>query len=129
MAYAHTNELPERFEYLAELASDLLDQITQDYYQYHKIDDDPFKLRATRFKRAVLKQIEYMVEQHVTSTEALKAAPLTTTQTIGKTSVSKSYSAKYSASGDGPIPSIISDDAVAALSGTGLLFRGVMHRD
>jgi len=127
MRHITKDDMPENFDLLADLAGEYLDHLTHDFYQYHKIDDDTWDLRVTKFKRANVHQIAYMASQGVSSTEELKAQPLNVSQTIDGTTVSKSYAAKYSASADGPIPSIISDDAVAALSGVGLLFRGVAH--
>lgn len=123
----HSNELPDNFDLIADLAGEYIDQITHDYYHYHNIDDDPWQLRVDKFKRANIRQIAYMVSQGVTTTEELKAQPLTVSQSINGDTVSKSYAAKYTATADGPVPSIISDDAYAALSGTDLIYRGVAH--
>jgi hypothetical protein len=88
----------------------------------HSIDDDRFPLRVTRFKRAVILQAAYLAEQGAMSTEELNAQPVT--QTIGRTTVSRA--ARNSSGGDEK-STIYSEDAIAALSGTGLLYRGVDH--
>lgn len=121
----HVTEAPKNFDQLADRASEILDQVTNDYYRYHSIDDDPFPLRVARFKRAVIQQVAYMDEEQMTTTEQLKSKPASVTQSIGATSVSKSFS--NAGTNSNGVVSIISDDALASLSGTGLLYRGVMH--
>ena len=121
---AHVTKAPEGFAGLAERASEYLDDVTRDYYQLHSIDDDPFAMRVTRFKRAVIRQIEYMATSGITTTEQAKRQPVSGSKTIGKTTVTKSWGSSNSAT---DTASVISDDAIAALRGTGLLYRGVDH--
>lgn len=121
-SYLADSEMPKGLDLILIRASKLLDDLTNDYYWNNPIDDDPFPLRVQRFKRAVILQAQYMVEQGVTSTEQLNAQPVT--QTIGRTTVSRA--ARNSSSGDEK-STIYSEDAIAALSGTGLLYRGVDH--
>jgi hypothetical protein len=115
-------EMPKNIDLVLLRASDLLDDLTRDYYRVHSIDDDRFPLRVTRFKRAVILQAAYLAGQGAMSTEELNAQPVT--QTIGRTTVSRA--ARNSSGGDEK-STIYSEDAIAALSGTGLLYRGVDH--
>lgn len=117
-------EAPDDFDALATRASEYLDDVTHDYYQLHSIDDDPWPMRVTRFKRAVMRQIEYMDMSKITTTEQAKRQPVSATKTIGRTTVTKSWG---SAGSNMSTASVISNDALAALSGTGLLYGGISH--
>ncbi|WP_125582613.1 MULTISPECIES: head-tail connector protein [Lacticaseibacillus] len=120
----HVTAVPDDFDELSALAGMYLDEITNNYYQMHAIDDDPFELRVTRFKRAVMLQIKYMADTGIKSSTQYKAAQAqTVSQSIGATTVSKTLGdAAANVSG-----TIVCDDALRSLSGTGLLYRGVMH--
>lgn len=116
-------DVPKNFDQLADLASEYLDEQTRDFYQKNDLATDPWPLRASKFKRAVIRQIAYMIDSGITTREEAHDKAAIRSQTIGGTSVTL-------ASGDsngGDYGNIISKDAMAALSGTGLLFRGVMH--
>ena len=120
----HVISVPDDFDELSVLAGMYLDDITSNYYQLHNIEDDQFTLRVTRFKRAVMLQIKYMAETGIKSSAQYKAAQAqTVSQSIGSTTVSKTLGdAAANVSG-----TIVCDDALRSLSGTGLLYRGVMH--
>lgn len=116
-------DVPKNFDQMAELASEYLDEQTRDFYQDNDLATDPWPLRASKFKRAVIRQIAYMIDSGITTREEAHDKAAIRSQTIGGTSVTL-------ASGDsnsGDYGNIISKDAMAALNGTGLLFRGVMH--
>lgn len=100
----------EDFEKLIARACDYLDVQTRNFYHLNDLDTD-IEFRRTKFKKAVALQAEYM---HVTG--ALTSYDINTPQSwsIGRTSVTEAYSGR----------SIICDDAIAMLSGTGLLYRG-----
>ncbi|WP_179394725.1 hypothetical protein [Lacticaseibacillus absianus] len=120
----HVTAAPENYEELAALAGLYLDEITAFRYQINSIDSDPFELRVTRFKRAVMLQIRYMAETGITSSAGYKATQAqSVSQSIGATTVSKTLG-ETAANVSG---TIVCDDALRALSGTGLLYRGVMH--
>lgn len=120
----HVISVPDDFDELSVLAGMYLDDITSNYYQLHNIEDDQFTLRVTRFKRAVMLQIKYMAETGIKSSAQYKAAQAqTVSQSIGSTTISKTLGdAAANVSG-----TIVCDDALRSLSGTGLLYRGVMH--
>lgn len=120
----HLTEVPDNFDALADRASELMDDVTHDHYQYTSIEDDDWPLRVKRFKRAVMRQIAYMYDSGITTTEQAKRQPIGGSETIGRTTVSKTYANSNSTTGS---QSVISDDALAALSGTGLLYGGIDH--
>ena len=110
----------EDFERLISRACDYLDVQTRNFYRLNDLASD-IEFRRTKFKKAVALQAEYM---HVTG--ALTSYDINTPQSwsIGRTSVSEA--SRYSNSGRNETPSIICDDAITMLSGTGLLWRGGM---
>jgi hypothetical protein len=114
-------DMPKNFDQLADLASEYLDDQTHGFYQVNDINADPWPLRASKFKRAVTCQIAYMIDSGITTTEQAIHEPTSETKTIGKTTVTKSWANNKSG------VSAISADALAALSGTGLLYRGVAY--
>lgn len=114
-------DIPKNFDQLADLASEYLDDQTHGFYQVNDINADPWSLRASKFKRAVTCQIAYMIDSGITTTEQAINKPTSETKTIGKTTVTKSWANNQSG------VSAISADALAALSGTGLLYRGVAY--
>ncbi|QER67582.1 head-tail connector protein [Paucilactobacillus nenjiangensis] len=103
-------------------ASIMLDNITRDFYQKHDLETDKFETRSRRFKLAVAIQIDYMKQTDVTSAESKARRPQSISQTIGRTSVNQSFSSTNMDSSSG-----LSIDAINALSGTGLLYRGVKY--
>lgn len=117
-------DVPKNFNQLADLASEYLDEQTRDFYQDNDLASDPWPLRASKFKRAVIRQIAYMIDSGITTTEQAISQPTSVSKTIGRTTVSKSWNNSRS-SADGQQHSVISADALAALNGTGLLCRGV----
>ena len=117
-------DVPKNFDQLADLASEYLDDQTRGFYQVNDLASDPWPLRASKFKRAVTRQIAYMIDSGITTTEQAISQPTSVSKTIGRTTVSKSWNNSRS-SADGQQHSVISADALAALNGTGLLCRGV----
>ncbi|XOV23472.1 hypothetical protein N1E17_04825 [Lacticaseibacillus paracasei] len=117
-------DVPKNFDQLADLASEYLDDQTRGFYQVNDLASDPWPLRASKFKRAVIRQIAYMIDSGITTTEQAISQPTSVSKTIGRTTVSKSWNNSQSSVG-GQQRSVISADALAALSGTGLLYRGV----
>lgn len=117
-------DVPKNFDQLADLASEYLDDQTRGFYQVNDLASDPWPLRASKFKRAVIRQIAYMIDSGITTTEQVISQPTSVSKTIGRTTVSKSWNNSQS-SADGQQHSVISADALAALNGTGLLYRGV----
>ena len=121
----HLTEAPADFDRLEARAEDYLDDITRNFYRYHVLNDDRFQLRATRFKRAMMRQIEYMATSGITSQDQATRQEASEQQAMGRTTVTKTY---QTAGGlDATAMSVISADAIAALSGTGLLYRGIPY--
>lgn len=107
------------FDQLIGKASDFIDSQTRNFYQFKKLEEDiPF--RRDKFKKAVALQVEYMYQTGATSSYDVNTPQ---TWSIGRTSVSEA--SRYSNTGRNEAPSIVSDDALLALSGTGLLYRGL----
>lgn len=107
------------FDRLEKRASAYLDTQTRNYYQFHDLEQD-IAFRRDKFKLAVALQIEYMVQANATTSYDINTPQ---SWTIGRTSVSES--SRYSNTGKNEAPSIICEDAILALSGTGLLGRGL----
>jgi hypothetical protein len=120
----HITESPPNFDELSALAGMYLDEITCNHYQEQSLAGDPWPLRVKRFKRAVMLQIRYMTTTGIKSNEDYKATLVqSVSQTFGGVTKSENYgNATANQSG-----TIVCDDALHALSGTGLLYRGVMH--
>lgn len=128
MAYLTYNEYIEfgcadfaadDFEKLVTKASFYIDTQTRDFYQLNDLETD-IPYRRDKFKKAVALQIEYMYLSGATSSYEANTPQ---TWSIGRTSVSES--SRYSITGRNETPSIVSEDAILALSGSGLLYRGV----
>ena len=105
----------DEFEKLVLKASGYIDSQTRDFYQFNDLEAD-IPYRRDKFKKAIALQIEYM---YLSGASSSYEANTPQTWSIGRTSVSESNTGRNEA------PSIISDDAILALSGSGLLYRGV----
>lgn len=106
------------FDKLIVKASDFLDIQTRSFYQFNDLESD-IGFRRTKFKKAVALQVEYMHETGATSTYEVNTPQ---SWSIGRTSVTES--SRYSNTGRNEAPSILSEDAISMLSGSGLLYRG-----
>lgn len=102
------------FKDLVEKAGDFMDLQTRNFYQINPIDEDPSDFRRTKFKKAVALQIDYMHQVGATT-----ASEMSSPQSWSVDGMS------VSAGGSNASTSIISEDAIWALSGTGLLYRGL----
>ena len=118
--YGLTAVNEDKFSGMQVRAGLVLDQLTRRYYRLHDLDSDK-PLRKDAFKLAVAMQVEYMQRTGITTLEDARAARGMVSQSIGGTSVSLGNSSGT----DGLTGLGVCDDAVAALSGTGLLWRGV----
>src|SRR5690625_823537 len=77
----------DEFNKLLPLASDVLDSVTRDFYQFHDLERDiPF--RRSKFKKALASQIEYFFDMGATSSHGLQEPA---SITIGRTSMSSGY--------------------------------------
>lgn len=106
------------FKDLVEKAGDFMDLQTRNFYQINPIDEDPSDFRRTKFKKAVALQIDYMHQVGATTASEMSSPQ---SWSVDGMSVSTGGSG-----GDGnSSASIISEDAIWVLSGTGLLYRGL----
>jgi hypothetical protein len=106
------------FSKLVEKAGDFMDLQTRNFYQINPIDEDPSAFRRTKFKKAVALQIDYMHQVGATTASEMSSPQ---SWSVDGMSVSTGGSGGNS----GSSASIISEDAIWALSGTGLLYRGL----
>lgn len=100
-------------------ACDVLDNITDNFYQFHDISKD-FAFRAGKFKEALAAQIVYFSEMGGDTFEAINKAPQSFS--IGRTNVSNG--SRYNAGGENESKKLVPEDVYLYLEGTGLLFRG-----
>lgn len=110
----------EDFDRLIGKASDYLDVETRSFYQFNSLDEDPSEFRRNKFKKAVALQVEYMYQTGASST-----AEINSPQSWSVDGMSVTEASRYSNTGKNEAPSIVSEDAIRMLSGTGLLYRGV----
>lgn len=115
----YTSLEEDDFNNLIAKASTFIDSQTRDFYHYNDLETD-IEYRKTKFKKAVALQVEYMHQSGATSTYDANTPQ---SWSIGRTSVSES--SRYSNTGRNEAPTIVCEDAILALSGSGLLFRGV----
>lgn len=111
------------FDKLEARAADILDAITDNFYQVRNLDSDMNTFRAKMFKKAVAKEIEYMQLTQMTSSADVQSTP--TNQSIGGTSLSSSSGQNGSSGNSGRLNTVIADEVYSILAKTGLLYRGV----
>ena len=108
------------FDQLLKKAENLLDLITNSFYQLNEFDSDN-EWRKQRVKRALISQIDYFKETRKTTAEGLNSVPKSVS--LGRTTISQSGG--YGASDTNGSKSIVSEEMDAYLQGTGLLYRGI----
>lgn len=111
------------FDKLEARAADILDAITDNFYQVRNLDSDLNTFRAKMFKKAVAKEIEYMQLTQTTSSADVQSTP--TSQSIGGTSLSSSSGQNSSGDNFGRLNAVTADEVYSILAKTGLLYRGV----
>ena len=111
----------DKFNELILKASDILDHVTNNFYQYQSIEDDKFLWRVKQFKKALASQITFFEEVGSTSYEGINNTPQSFS--AGRTSVS--HASRFNAGGKNESKSLIAEEVYMHLSGTGLLYRGV----
>ncbi|MEQ7259601.1 hypothetical protein ABQD63_07830 [Lactococcus garvieae] len=116
--FGYQEVIEEEFKRLVVRASDFIDIRTRNFYRFHDLETD-IEFRATQFKKAIALQIEYMATIGAVSTADINNP---TSWSLDGVSVSNGNSRLAD---DGTAISIISEDAMEALSETGLLYRGV----
>lgn len=115
----YTSLTEKEFNELVNKACDLIDVQTRNFYQFNDLESD-VEFRKLKFKRAVACQIEYMYQANATSTLEINSP-----QSWSVDGMSVTEASRYNNTGANESPSILADDAVLMLSGTGLLGRGL----
>lgn len=109
----------DEFNKLLPLASDVLDAVTLDYYQFNDLETDvPY--RRDKFKKAIACQLQYFYDMGSTSSHGLQE-PVSVT--IGRTSMSSGY--RGTQGQQEQQNNLVSQDVYMYLQGTGLLYRGI----
>ena len=106
----------EEFDKLLPKASDVLDDLTNDYYQFKDLEED-IPWRRDKFKKAVACQIEFFHEVGSTTSEGINDPQ---SVSIGRTTMSNGRSDSSNDS-----KSRVSKDVFTYLRTTGLLYRGL----
>jgi hypothetical protein len=105
------------FSLLLGRSSDILDDVTNQFYVRNNMEDDnPW--RVNQFKKALTSQIVYFHEVGATTFEGINREPYSFS--AGRTKVSRGggYSGKIE-------KSLVAKDVYVYLRGTGLLYSGV----
>lgn len=120
MSYLFAEVDEVEFNRLLIRASDVLDNVTSDYYQLNVLETDiPF--RRNKFKKAVACQIEYFNELGATTFEGINNSPQSFS--AGRTSVSNA--SRYNPGGANESKPIEAEEVFIYLTGTGLLYAGI----
>jgi hypothetical protein len=121
----HTASVPENYDELEQTSSECLNLATRFFYHSdaNQLLDDPVQSRANAFKLALARQIKYMDDTGIKSAVDYSKASAVTSQTIGRTTISKGSTSGTNRSG-----TILCDEALNILEGAGLTYRGVWHR-
>lgn len=116
-----------KFEELLPFAEIQLSIKVRRYYEFHDLETD-LEFRKKAYKRAIAFQILYMDKQGVSTADDVANKPASVSQSIGSTSVSKSFGSNSSSGGSNNAEtSAVSLEALNQLSGIGLLSRGIYY--
>ena len=118
---AAANDNADKFNANLSKASAVIDNITNNFYQFNDLETDKVKFRADRFKLALCAQIDYFIEVGGNTSEAVNKAPQSFS--VGRTSISSG--SRNNASGQNENKQIVAEDVYIYLEGTNLLYRGV----
>ena len=116
-----TGDKVDKFNANLSKASAVINNITNNFYQFNDLETDKVKFRADRFKLALCAQIDYFIEVGGNTSEAVNKAPQSFS--VGRTSISSG--SRNNASGQNENKQIVAEDVYIYLEGTGLLYRGV----
>ena len=83
---AAANDNLDKFNANLSKASAVIDNITNNFYQFNDLETDKVKFRADRFKLALCAQIDYFIEVGGNTSEAVNKAPQSFS--VGRTSIS-----------------------------------------
>lgn len=106
------------FDRYYKKAASVLDNITNNFYQVHSIENDPIEFRVKKFKLALCAQIIYFYEAGGDSNESLNKSPQSFS--AGRTSISNKSTE------NGKEKTLVAEDVYIYLENTGLLYRGVL---
>ena len=115
------NDNVDKFNANLSKASAVIDNITNNFYQFNDLETDMVKFRADRFKLALCAQIDYFIEVGGNTFEAVNKAPQSFS--VGRTSISSG--SRNNASGQNENNQLVAEDVYIYLEGTNLLYRGV----
>lgn len=116
-----------KFNELLPFAEIQLNIKVRRYYEFHDLESD-LEFRKKAYKCAIAFQILYMDKQGVSTADDVANKPASVSQSIGATSVSKSFGSTRSNGVSNVVgTSAISLEALNQLSGTGLLSRGICY--
>ena len=118
---ATANDNVDKFNANLSKASAVIDNITNNFYQFNDLETDKVKFRANRFKLALCAQIDYFIEVGGNTSEAVNRVPQSFS--VGRTSISSG--SRNNASGQNETNHLVAEDVYIYLEGTGLLYRGV----
>ena len=118
---AAANDNVDKFNANLSKASAVIDNITNNFYQFNDLETDKVKFRADRFKLALCAQIDYFIEVGGNTFEAVNKAPQSFS--VGRTSISSG--SRNNGSGQSETNQLVAEDVYIYLEGTGLLYRGV----
>lgn len=124
----HISDITEDdFNSYLVFATEELNRVTRRFYQNNNIDDDPNEFRAGQFRLALGFQIAYMANAQIQGADGLAGQPVRVSQSIGRTSVTEEFVRTNRADGNAVSKPVnaLSQDALNALSGTGLLNRAL----
>lgn len=107
------------FEKLLKRASGVLDSVTRYFYRHNDLETD-IDFRKEQFKKALAAQVEYFHDMGADSSHELNEPG---SVTIGRTTMSKS--SRNSSEANEKQNSLVSEDVLMHLRGTGLLYRGI----
>lgn len=116
-----TGDKVDKFNANLSKASAVIDNITNNFYQFNDLDTDKVTFRADRFKLALCAQIDYFIEVGGNTSEAVNKAPQSFS--VGRTSISSG--SRNNASGQNENKQLVAEDVYIYLEGTSLLYRGV----
>ena len=115
------NDKLDKFNANLSKASAVIDNITNNFYQFNDLETDKVTFRVNRFKLALCAQIDYFIEVGGNTFEAVNKAPQSFS--VGRTSISSG--SRNNASGQNENKQLVAEDVYTYLEGTGLLYRGV----
>lgn len=110
-------DTPVKFNALVKQAVAELNPVTRFFYEFNELEDD---FRGRQFKHALALQVKFYVDAKTSSSDVYNNKP--DTVSIGDTTIN--YNRTISGAKTDRRASMVSQDALNLLRGTGLLYRG-----